>query len=188
MSCCSSQPVLLLLQCHLRRRCTTTRDKRMTSCRFRKVPSSAFWAERPTRMMVSGRESSTAWSASSPRFWWRISRAAARTETDKETAVHRYVSECSTMRGGMWLLRWMWLYPDITTEFEVSSCPELTNTPEQERTLITDSVETEMLLLNVWFAVVEAQTYIWWDLVGCIKKSGPVFIQQLRFLHKNVTK
>lgn len=42
MSCCSSQPALLLLQCHLRRRCTTTRDKRMTSCRFRKVPSSAF--------------------------------------------------------------------------------------------------------------------------------------------------
>lgn len=55
----------------------------------------------------------------------------------------------------------MWLYPGIIAEFKLSSCSESTNTSEQEKTLITDGVETEMFLL-VWFVVVEAQMNICW--------------------------
>ena len=82
---------LSLSQCPLRRPCTTTRDRRTTSCRFRKAPSSASWAERRTRTTASGRESSTASSASSRPFWWRTSPPPARMETDKKTAVRRCV-------------------------------------------------------------------------------------------------
>lgn len=105
-------------------------------------------------MMVSGRGSLTASSASSLRFWWRISPAPARTEMDRKMAVHRCV-DAHTQRYGTVVSkfkdqRWSFLYMIKWNVFKVltSSRSELINPIYQSSTSVTPSLtETCSLFL-----------------------------------------